>query len=325
VSGRRSFLLAGGALALSAFRLAGAQSGARVYRVASLSVATRSSPQFVALERRFRELGYIEGKNFVLDARILGGDWSKAPELAAELARARPDVAIAVGSEAVLIAFRQAMGATPIVMIAVDFDPVEKNYIASLARPGGNITGVYLHQVESAAKRLELLKEALPAVTRVTALFDASSRDQFRAAEEVAAKLGIALLPYELRGNPYDFEAALGAAATAKAQAVLALSSGAFFVGREKWIGAAHKLRLPVVANPNYAEAGALVSFGASFPHMYARAAEYADRILKGAKPAEMPVEQPSQYELIVNLKTANALGITISQRVLVRATRIIE
>ena len=326
---RRDFLFAGGALALSALRLAGAQSGARVYRVALLGGATRSSPQFAALERRFRELGYIEGKNFVLEARALGGDlggdWSKVPEVAAELARTRPDVAMAFGSEAVLKAFRQTMGATPIVMIAVNYDPVEKNYIASLARPGGNITGVFFRQVEAGAKRMELLKETLPQATRVAALFDASTRDEYQAVGQVATKLGIALLPYELRGVPYDFETALGAAATAKAQAVLALSSGAFFVAREKWIGAARKLRLPVVANPNYAEAGALVSFGASFPHMYARAAEYVDRILKGAKPAEMPVEQPSQYELIVNLKTAKALGITIPHGVLVRATRIIE
>ena len=322
---RRTFLLAAGALALSVFRPAGAQGGARVYRVAYLSGASIRSPQFAALQRRFRELGYIEGKNFVLDARHLGGDWSKAPGIAAELARARPDVAMAVGSEAVLKAFRQAMGATPIVMIAVNFDPVEKNYIASLARPGGNITGVFFRQVEAGAKRMELLKETLPQATRVAVLFDASSRDEYQPAGQVATKLGIALLPYELRGNPYDFETALGAAATAKAQAVLALTSGAFFPAREKWIGAARKLRLPVVANPNYAEAGALVSFGASFPHMYARAAEYADRIMKGAKPAEMPVEQPSQYELIVNLKTAKALGITIPHGVLVRATRIIE
>ena len=277
------------------------------------------------MERRFRELGYVEGKNFVLDARSAGGQWDKLPGIVAELARARPDVAIAPGSELVLKAFRQAMGATPIVMIAVDFDPVEKNHIATLARPGGNITGVYFRQVESAAKRLELLKEALPDVTRVAALFDSATRDQYRAAEDVAAKLGIALLPQELRGNPYDFDAALEASASAKAQAVLALSSGAFFASREKWIGAAHRLRLPVIANPNYAEAGALVAFGASFPHMFARAAEYADRILKGAKAAEMPVEQPSQYDLIVNLKSAKALGITIPQRVLVRATRIIE
>ncbi|HEY8250427.1 MAG TPA: ABC transporter substrate binding protein, partial [Burkholderiales bacterium] len=124
---------------------------------------------------------------------------------------------------------------------------------------------------------------------------------------------------------PYDVEAALGAAASAKAQAALVLSSGAFFVVRDKLIAAAHRHRLPVVANPNYAEAGALVAFGASFSHMYARAAEYADRILKGAKPNEMPVEQPSQYELIVNLKSARALGIKLPQPVLVRASRIIE
>ena len=275
--------------------------------------------------RRFRELGYIEGKNFVLESRGLGEHRDKLAETAAELARAKPDVAIAAGSESVLRALRQTMGTTPIVMVAVDYDPVEKNYIAGLARPGGNITGVYLRQVESAAKRLELLKEALPHVTRVAALYDHATRDQFRAAEEVAAKLGVELVPQELRGITYDFPAALAAAASAKAQAVLALSSGAFFPLRDRLISAAHSHRLPVIANPNYAEAGALVAFGASFSHMYARAAEYADRILKGAKPAEIPVEQASQYDLIVNLKTAKALGLTISQRVLVRATRVIE
>ena len=133
------------------------------------------------------------------------------------------------------------------------------------------------------------------------------------------------MLPYELRGVPYDFETALGAAATAKAQAVLALSSGAFFVAREKWIGAARKLRLPVVANPNYAEAGALVSFGASFPHMYARAAEYVDRILKGAKPADLPVEQPTKFELVINLKTAKQIGLTIPPELLARANKLIK
>ena len=238
---RRTFLLAGGTLALSALRRSEAQSGARVYRVAYLSSGTLRSPWFAALARRFKELGYLEGKNFVLDSRALAGQWDKVSETAAELARARPDVAMAVGSEDVLRAFRQVMGATPIVMIAVNFDPVEKNFIASLARPGGNITGVFFRQVESAAKRLELLNEALPGVKRVAALFDASTHDQFRAANEVAAKLGIEMLPHELRGSPYDVEAALGAAASAKAQAVLVLSSGAFFVSRDKLIAAAHR------------------------------------------------------------------------------------
>src|SRR6185295_7846739 len=179
-------------------------------------------------------------------------------------------------------------------------------------RPGGNLTGVVFREVESAAKRLDLRKEALPKATRIAALFDIATRDQFHATENAAKKLGITVLPYEMRGDPYDFAAALGAAAKAKVHAVQALSSAAFFLLRDQMIGAAHKQRLPVFANPNYAEAGALVSFGASFPHMYARAAEYADRIMKGAKPAEMPVEQPTKYELIVNMKTAKALGIAL-------------
>jgi len=320
---RRSFLFACGALAVGAMRHTAAQ--ARVYRVASLSISTRDSPQFVALLRRFRELGHVEGKNFALDARFLKGDWLEAPKIAAQLAAARPDVAMAFGSELIVRACRQAIGPTPLVMIAVDFDPVEKNYIASLSRPGGNITGVYFRQIESAVKRLELLREALPHVRRVAALFDLSTRDQLEAVAQAAAKLGISLLPQQLSSAPYDFDAALQAAAAAKAQAVMALSSGAFFGPRQRWIATARELRLPVIANPNYAEAGALIAFGASFPHMYARAAEYADRILKGAKPSEMPVEQPSQYELVVNQKTARALDINLTPAVLLRATRVIE
>jgi putative ABC transport system substrate-binding protein len=322
---RRALLLSVGAIALGAARQGSAQPATRVYRVAIATVAPRSAPFNVAMERRFRELGYVEGKNFAIEFRALGSQLAKLPEVSAALSRDRPDVVIVTGSEIVLRAFRQAMGTTPIVMIAVNFDAVEKNFIASLARPGGNITGVVFREVESAAKRLDLLREALPKATRIAALFDFATRDQLHATEEAAKKLGITVLPYEMRGDPYDFVAALAAAAKAKAQAVQALSSASFFLLRDQMIGAAHKHRLPVFANPNYAEAGALVSFGASFPHMYARAAEYSDRIMKGAKPAEMPVEQPTKFELIVNLKTAKALGITIPPSVLLRADRVIE
>ena len=319
-------MLSLGAMALGTIRVGVTQPAPRVYRVSFLSVtAARGAPHVVAMERRFRELGYIEGRNFTLDFRVLDARWDKLNEVAVDMARQRPDVAIAAGSEFILKAFRQAMGATPIVMIAVDFDPVQKNYIASLSRPGGNITGVYFRQVESAAKRVELVKEALPKVTRVAALFDSSSRDQLDAAAEVAAKFSLTLLPFELRGNPYNFEAPLDAAAKAKAQAVLALSSGAFFASRERWVTAARNRLLPVIANPNYAESGALIAFGASFPGMYARAAEYVDRILKGVNPSEMPVEQPSEYELIVNLKVAKALRITLPPAFLVRANKVIE
>jgi putative ABC transport system substrate-binding protein len=322
---RRQLLIAVGAIPLLAPQLGRGQQVGRVYRIASVG-ANREAPFLIALERRLKELGYVDGKNLAYEFRaLLPGRWEKMPETAAEIARLRPDIVIVPGSEHALRAIRQAMQTTPIVMIAVDFDPVEKNFIASLARPGGNITGVFLRQIESAAKRLDLLKEAFPKVTRVAALFDLNTRDQYRAAEEGAKKLGIELLPYELRGDPYDFDGALAAAAAAKSQAVLALSSGSFFGLRHKWIAAAQKHRLPVIANPNYADAGAVVSFGASFPAMYARAAEYADRILKGAKPAELPVEQPTKFELVVNLKSARALKIAVAQSILLRADRVIE
>jgi putative ABC transport system substrate-binding protein len=322
MAGRRSLLIGAAAFALGKWRAARAQT---IRRVASLSVGTTRTPQFGALRRRFAELGYVEGRNFLLDAHEAGGQWTRLPDSAAKLARGAPEVVIAIGSEPVLKAVRQAVGATPIVMVAVDFDPVEKNYVATLARPGGNITGVYFRQIESAAKRLELLKQALPGVTRVGVFFDASTRDQLQAAQHTAARLGLTLVPHELRGAPYDFDAASKVVGAANAQAVLSLSSGAFFPLRNKLIAAAHEQRLPVIANPNYAEAGALVAFGASYPHMYVRAAEYADRILRGARAAELPVEQPSSYELVVNLKTAKALGVAVPPAVLVRATRVVE
>ena len=320
---RRQLLLAA---AWAGLLVPGTPLAQRVYRVAFVTITgTRETPFVAAMLRRFTELGYREGRNFQFDFRGLVGQWEKLPVITAELARAQPDLAIAAGSESVLKAFRQAMGSTPIVMVAVDFDPVEKNYIATLSRPGGNITGLFFRQAESAAKRVELLREALPQATRIAVLFDFSTRDQYQAALERAQKLGLSLLPFELRENPYDFEAALGGAAAAKAHAVLALTSGAFYGPRAEWIAVARKHALPVIANPNYADAGALIAFGANFSDMYARAAEYADRILKGAKPAEMPVEQPSKFDLVVNLRTAKELGVTLPPSFLLRASRVID
>jgi ABC-type uncharacterized transport system substrate-binding protein len=306
---------------------AAAQPAARHIKVAIITTAGArgQTPFYVALERRFRELGYVEGKNLTLVWQAAVGRTDRLPEIAAELAKARPDLFIAPGSEAVLRSIRAAAGSTPIVMIAVDFDPVERNFVTSLARPGGNITGLFLRQVESAAKRLEMLKEALPGASRVAVLWDRFTRDQLNFVEATAKKLNLVLLPYELQGTPYDFETPLRDAKVQRAEAVLALTSGAFFTLREKMFAAAHSHRLPVVANTNYAEAGALIAFGASFSNMFARAAEYVDRIVKGAKVAEMPIEQPDRYDLIVNLKTARALDIKVPQSVLLRANRVIE
>ncbi len=232
---------------------------------------------------------------------------------------------ISPGSELVLRSIRAAVGSTPIVMIAIDFDPVARNFIASLAKPGGNITGLVLRQLESAAKRLELTAQVLPAARRIAVFWDQFSRDQLTAVEEAAKNLKLSLLSFEMRGDSYDFDTSIRAAKAQKAQALFVLSSGRFFPLRNQIFAAAGAQRLPVAANLNYAEAGALIAFGASFSNAYKRAADYADRVLKGAKPAELPVEQPDRYELVVNMKTARALGIKIPSAVLVRADRVIE
>jgi putative ABC transport system substrate-binding protein len=322
---RRQFLAAGAALLGT--RYASAQTTGRPRRVGILTGAGArgDAPFYIALEARLRELGYVDGKNLALEWHSGAGDAQAMANAAAAMARTSPEVVIATGSEVLVRAARQAVGATPIVMVAVNFDPVEKNFVASLARPGGNITGLFFREVETAAKRLELLKEAHSGASRVCVLFDELSRDQFRAAEAVAAGLGLTLLPHEMRGSPYDFQGPLEAAARQKAHAVLALTSARFFPVREKMIGAAIRHGLPVVANPNYAEAGALLSYGTDFSAMFRRAVDYVDRILKGAKPADLPVEQPTKYEMVVNLKTAKALGIKLPQSIVVRANRLIE
>ena len=321
---RRAFLLS--TLALAAGR-ADAQPTPRVFKVAILTTAGKrgQKPFYEALEQRFRELGYVEGGNFALTWHSATGRLDRIPEIAAELAATRPDVALATGSEVVLATIRRLVGTTPIVMVAIDYDPVERNFVNTLSKPGGNITGLFLRQVETAGKRLQLLAEVLPNARKVAVLWDAFSHDQLQFAVQTAKGLKISLLPFELRGNSYDFDAPLQAAKAQRAQAVLALSSGAFFQVRQNMFAAANAQRLPVVANSNYADAGALIAFGANFSQMYRRAAEYVDRILKGAKPADLPVEQPDRYDLIVNLKTAKLLGIKIPQSVLLRADRVIE
>ena len=322
---RRRFLVASGALLAAPLALA--QPAGRVFKVSMLTTAGArgQTPFYVALEERFRELGYVEGKNFALDWHSATGRLDKIPEIAAELARNRPDVVIATGSEIVLRSIRGTVGTTPIVMVAIDFDPVERNFVASLSSPGGNITGLFLRQLESAAKRLELLAEALPDARRIAVLWDKFSRDQLDFVAGQAKQRNLTLLPFEMSGNSYEFEAPLRSAKSQKAQAVLALTSGAFFPVRQKMFAAAGAQRLPVIANSNYADEGAMIAFGANFPQMYRRAVEYADRILKGAKPAELPVEQPTKYDLIVNLKVARALGLKLPNPILLRADRVIE
>ena len=315
----------GGVLALPRFALA--QQAGRTYRVGWLSTSsTRSEAYSVAFVERLRELGFAEGRNLVIEFRNAEGHLDRARELAAELGRGKFDVLLAPGSEFNLVALKQASRDTPIVMIAADYDPVATGHIASLARPGGRITGVSPLQSELPAKRLELLKELLPKAERIAVLADSFTVGQLEITQATAKRLAVALKVHEFKRAPYDYAGAFAEFVQAKADAVLALASGLFVPARRLIPELALKHRLPSMFN-NYlwVEAGGLLSYGVSFPDLWRRAADKVALVLQGAKPGYLPVEQPSTVELVINLKTIKALGIRIPQSIRVRTDRVIE
>ncbi len=326
MNNRRNFLLAlGGVLALP--RFARAQQAERTYRVGWLSSAgSRTEPYNIAFVQRLRELGFAEGRNLVIEFRAAEGRIERLPELAADLARQNCDVLLAPGSEATLAAMKQASRDTPIVMVAIDYDPVATGHIASLARPGGRITGVSQQQLELPAKRLELLKELVPKAKRIAVFSDTATTGQLKAVQAGAKRLGVALQVVEFKRAPYDYDSAFAESVRAKAEALLVLTSGFFVPARRQIPELALKHRLPsMFGNSVWADAGGLLSYAPNFSEFYRRAAEHVSMILKGRKPAEMPVEQPITFELVINLKTAKALRITIPQSIRVRIDRAIE
>ena len=214
----------------------------------------------------------------------------------------------------------------PIVMVAIDFDPIARGYIAGLPQPGGNITGLFLQQLELTGKRLEFLKDALPELTRVAVLWDAFSADQLPAAEAAARGMGVHLQPIELRHPPYDYASAFSAAVAGRAEAILPLMSPVFFRERVPLLERLATHRLPAIfGQREFVEAGGLMAYGASFDAMFRRAADYVDRILKGTKPTDLPVEQPTNFELVLHRKTAEALGITFPPTLLVLADDVMQ
>jgi putative tryptophan/tyrosine transport system substrate-binding protein len=242
-----------------------------------------------------------------------------------ELVRRKVDVIVTTGQEAAVKAAKQATATIPIVMLAVDFDPVALGYASSLARPSGNVTGVSLNQTELTGKRLELLKET-PDITRVIVLWDAIGADQVEGAAAAAQILKLPIKSVELRNPPYDYAGALEAANSRPGDALLFLTSPFFNRDRHRLGELALQHRLPsMFANRQYTDAGGLISYGPSYPAMFRLAADYVDRILKGAAPADLPIQQPTTFELIVNLKTAHALRLTIPQSILARADEVIE
>ena len=323
---RRTFLLAAaGALALP--RFARAQQPGRTYRLCWLSsVAPRTESYNVALVQRLHELGFVEGRNLAIEFRSAEGVVERLPALGADLARQNCDVTFAPGTEANLVAVKQASRDTPIVLVATDYDPVATGHVAGLARPGGRITGVSHLQSELPAKRLALLKELLPDARRIAVLADTTSTGQLVVTRDAAKRLGVALEVHEFRKAPYDYEAAFAALARAKPDALLGLASGLFVPGRRKIPELALRYRLPSMFN-NYlwAESGGLLSYGANFSVSYRRAAEQIAMVLNGANPAAIPMEQATAIELVINLRTAKALGVAVPPSMFARADRVIE
>ena len=282
--------------------------------------------QYRAFLTELNEFGFSEGKNIVVDYRRLD-DPTRGPfAIAAELMRLQVDLIVATGPEVALQSVVGASRAIPIVFLAVQYDPIGRGYVASLARPGGNITGVFYRQPELAAKQLELLTQTFPEKSRLAVLYDTNSADQFSAAEEAARSMPLELRPLKLEKPPYDFGAAFQTMAQGGAQMVLVLSSP-FFVERRPEVAAlAIEHRLPTMfVFKTYVEAGGLMSYGVEQLAMYRRIGLYVAKILNGTKPADLPVEQPTKFELIVNLKTAKAIGIEFPTSILLRADEVIE
>ncbi|HEY7676461.1 MAG TPA: ABC transporter substrate-binding protein [Candidatus Methylomirabilis sp.] len=309
---------------------ADAQQPAKVYRIGVLASAPPTTPEVSRLWEAFRqglgERGWVEGQNVVIESRWSEGQVERFPALAAEIVRLNVDLIFAVGTPGALAA-KQATSVIPIVMAYVG-DPVEQGLVASLARPGGNVTGLtFLVGPEIAGKYLELLKEAVPKASRVAVLLNPTGRFSaiLKQTQAAAQALAVKLQPIKVR-SPNELEGAFAAMARGRANALLVLPHPFTFAHARRIADLAAKSRLPAVyAYRESVEGGGLMAYAANAPDMFRRAASYVDKILRGAKPADLPVEQPMRFELVINLKTAKALGLTIPQSVLFRADKVIQ
>ena len=326
---RRTFLFVFSLGALSAPLAAEAQPTGKVYRIGYLAPgsATVSQLPVEAFREGLRELGLVEGQNIVIDYRFAEGRFDRLPELAAELVRLRVDVIMA-GPTPPAMAAKKATGTIPIVMAGVG-DPVELGLIASLARPGGNITGVsFSVGMDIFGKDLELLREAVPKARRVAILSNPANPSHALAITNVkaaAGSLGVQLQLLEAR-EPNQFDGAFAAMTKERVDALLVVADGMFIFHRARLADLAAKNRVPSMHGVREnVEAGGLMSYGPSTVAAWRRAAFFVDRILKGTKPADLPVEQPTKFELVINLKTAKVLGLTVSPSLLARADEVIE
>ena len=305
-----------------------AQEPPRVWRIGFLGPGSSSSgdPRVEALRRGFRELGYAEGQNLAFEFRWADGNANRLPQLAAELAKLKVDTIVTQGTQATDAA-RRAVTTIPIVF-AVAGDPVGAGLVTSLARPGGNVTGLTDIAPDIVGKRLELVREAVPGISRLAVLWNpanSTATPQMRDTNTAARSVGLSVRSLEL-ADISRLESAFTAAVQGRAQALIVLSDGAFYGERVQIAQLAAKHRLPCVAwTPEFAASGCLMAYGANVVEMHRRAAVLVDKILKGANPGELPVEQPTKFELVLNLRTAKALNLKIPPTLLARADKVIE
>jgi putative ABC transport system substrate-binding protein len=313
---------------LTTASLAAAQQSTRMPRIGFL-VATNpsvTSARIEAFHQGLRALGYVEGTSIVIEFRFAEGKLARVPALAAELVSLNVDV-IVTGGATDTRAAREATKTIPIVM-AQDNDPVAGGHVASLARPGGSVTGLSTLAPEISGKQLELLKEIVPKLSRVAVIGTSTNSGNAEKLKEVDLAVGaLKVKPQHLDIlDPKDIDAAFRAASKGRADAVLVLGTPILTLQRRQVVDLAAKHRLPAIySRPEFVEAGGLMAYGVSFTDLFRRAATYVDKILKGAKPADLPVEQPSKFEFIINLKAAKQIGLTIPPNLLARADRVIR
>ena len=283
-----------------------------------------NDPIIERIRRELRSLGYVDGQTIRIEYRGARGQVNRLPQLAQELVDLKVD-AIIVGAESIARAAKQATTTIPIVMVAFDYDPVAAGLVDSLSRPGGNVTGVFARTSDLVGKNLELLKELLPGVSHVAILYDAFGTRQLEALKPAAHALGVELQLVEVL-PPYDYNAAFKDVRKKKADALMALGSPHAYVARDQIAKLALQYKLPTIfQGDQLVRAGGLISYGPDQLGTFGRTAYFVDRVLKGISPAALPIEQPTQYFLVVNLKTAKALGITVPESILLRADEVIR
>jgi ABC-type uncharacterized transport system substrate-binding protein len=308
-----------------------AQQPKKVPRIGYLSQndAATESTRSEAIRQALRELGYIDGQNIAIEYRYAEGKRDRFPELVAELVRLKIDIIVVAGGEVLIRAAKNATKTIPIVMVGAGLDPVEAGLVESLARPGGNVTGITNLNPELGGKRLELLKEAVTKLARVAVLYEPASPPSVLEVKEVlpvaARALGLTIRSWEVRAAD-GFGGVFAALSKERPDGLYVTTGGLMLANQKRIAGLALKSRLPSMAvRREFVDAGGLMSYGADLAASYRRVAYYVDRILKGAKPADLPVEQPTKFELVINLKTAKQIGLTIPQSMLYRADRVIK